>query len=258
MVGLRPVVELMYIDFILMAMDQVGNQAAKTRYMFGGQSDIPLTIRTTIGGGKGYAGQHAQSLESIVTQFPGLKVAIPSNAYDLKGLLKTAIRDDNPVCVIEHQMVYLEKAVVPEGIEYTIPFGQANVVREGKDITVVAYSNMVSRSIEAAENLEKEEGIEVEIVDPRTLVPLDIKTISDSINKTGRSVIITQAPYTGGFASHISHEITRNCFKNMKCPVRIVSGYDVPPPMSHPLEVENMPDPERIARGIRETLKENV
>lgn len=254
MAGLRPVVELMYIDFILMAMDQVGNQAAKTRYMFGGQSDIPFTIRTTIGGGKGYAGQHAQSLESIVTQFPGLKVAIPSNPYDLKGLLKTAIRDDNPVCVIEHQWVYLEKNVVPEE-EYTIPFGQANVVREGKDITVVAYSQMVNITKEAAELLTQE-GIDVEIVDPRTLVPLDVETITKSVKKTGRGVIVTQAPYTGGFASHISHEITRNCFSDMKCPVRIVSGYDVPPPMSHPLEVENMPNAERIARGIKEALAE--
>lgn len=254
MAGLRPVVELMYIDFILMAMDQVGNQAAKTRYMFGGQSDIPFTIRTTIGGGKGYAGQHAQSLESIVTQFPGLKVAIPSNPYDLKGLLKTAIRDDNPVCVIEHQWVYLEKNVVPEE-EYTIPFGQANVVREGKDITVVAYSQMVNITKEAAELLTQE-GIDVEIVDPRTLVPLDVETIAKSVKKTGRGVIVTQAPYTGGFASHISHEITRNCFSDMKCPVRIVSGYDVPPPMSHPLEVENMPNAERIARGIKEALAE--
>jgi 2-oxoisovalerate dehydrogenase E1 component len=255
MAGIRPVVELMYIDFILMAMDQVGNQAAKTRYMFGGQSDIPLTIRTTIGGGKGYAGQHAQSLESIVTQFPGLKVAIPSNPYDLKGLLKTAIRDDNPVCVIEHQWVYLEKAVVPENEEYTIPFGQANIVREGKNLTVVAYSQMVNVVKEAAALLEGE-GIDIEIVDPRTLVPLDVATIVKSVKKTGRALIVTQAPYTGGFSSHISHEITRGCFKEMKCPVRIVSGYDVPPPMSHPLEVENMPDAERIARGVRETLAE--
>ncbi len=251
--GLRPVVELMYIDFILMAMDHVGNQAAKTRYMFGGQSDIPLVIRTTIGGGKGYAGQHAQSLESIVTQFPGLKVAIPSNPYDLKGLLKTAIRDDNPVCFIEHQWVYLEKSVVPENEEYTIPFGQANIVREGKDITVVAYSQMVN-IIKKAAGILAGEGIEIEIVDPRTLVPLDIKTIAQSVRKTGRAVIVTQAPYTGSFSSHISHEITKNCFKELKCPVRIVSGYDVPPPMSHPLEVENMPDAERIARGVKETL----
>jgi 2-oxoisovalerate dehydrogenase E1 component len=257
MVGLRPVVELMYIDFILMAMDQVGNQAAKTRYMFGGQSDIPVTIRTTIGGGKGYAGQHAQSLESIVTQFPGLKVAIPSNPTDLKGLLKTAIRDDNPVCVIEHQWVYLEKSEVPEDENFTIPFGEARVVREGKDITIVTYSQMVNIAKIAAENLA-EEGIDVEIVDPRTLVPLDIDTIAKSVKKTGRAVVVTQAPYTGGFASHISHEITSHCFQELKCPVRILAGYDVPPPMSHPLEVENMPNPERIARGVKETLAGGV
>jgi len=252
MVGLRPVVELMYIDFILQAMDMVGNQAAKTRYMFGGQSDIPLTIRTTIGGGKGYAGQHAQSLESVLTQFPGLKVAIPSNPYDLKGLLKTAIRDDNPVCFIEHQWVYLEKAVVPEK-EYTIPFGKAKVVREGKDITVVAYSQMVNVAKQAADLLAGE-GIQVELVDPRTLVPLDIQTIAASVKKTGRALVVAQAPYTGGFASHISHEIGWHCHGDLRHPVRIVAGYDVPPPMSHPLEVENMPDAGRIALGVRETI----
>ena len=251
--GLRPVVELMYIDFILMAMDHVANQAAKTRFMFGGQADIPLTIRTTIGGGRGYAGQHAQSLESVLTQFPGLKVAIPSNAYDLKGLLKTAIRDDNPVCVIEHQWVYLEKSVVPEDAEILVPFGQAKVVRAGKDITVVAYSNMVNQSLKAAEILAKE-GIQVEVVDPRTLVPLDSATIAGSVRKTGRAVVVTQAPYTGGFASHISHEIQKAALKSLKTPIRIISGYDIPPPMSFPLETENMPQPERIAREIRETL----
>ncbi len=254
MAGLRPVVELMYIDFMLMAMDQIGNQAAKARYMFGGQYTIPLVIRATIGGGKGYAGQHSQSLESVVTQFPGLKVVAPSNAYDMKGLLKTAIRDDNPVFFIEHQWVYLEKAVVPEGVDYTIPFGVAKVVRQGKDITIVAYSNMVSRSIQASEKLEKEEGISVEIVDPRTLVPLDIDMIAKSVRKTGHALIVVQAPYTGGYASHISHEITRTCFDKLKAPVQIVSGYDVPPPMAYPLENENMPNPERIARSIGEML----
>lgn len=254
MAGLRPVVEIMYIDFILQAMDQVGNQAAKARYMFGGQYTVPLVIRATIGGGKGYAGQHSQSLESIITHFPGLKVVAPSNAYDMKGLLKTAIRDDNPVFFIEHQWVYLEKAVVPVGVDYTIPFGIANIVREGKDITIVAYSNMVSRSLQAAEKLEKEEGISVEIVDPRTLVPLDIDTISRSVQKTGYAVIVVQAPYTGGYASHISHEIYRTCFEKLKAPVRIVSGYDVPPPMAYTLENENIPNAERIARNVREVL----
>jgi len=255
MAGLRPVVELMYIDFVLQAMDQVGNQAAKARFMFGGQYSIPLTIRATIGGGKGYAGQHSQSLEAAIAMFPGIKVAAPSNAYDMKGLLKTAIRDDNPVFFIEHQMVYLEKAVVPPGEDYTVPFGKARLVREGSDITVIAYSNMVSRTLRAAEKLEEKEGIHVEIVDPRTLVPLDIETISDSVKKTGRAAIVVQAPYTGSFASHISHEITVRCFHSMKLPVRIISGYDVTPPMAYPLEVENMPNPDRIARSIKETVE---
>ena len=254
MVGLRPVVELMYIDFVLQAMDQIGNQASKVRFMFGGQSAVPLTIRATVGGGKGYAGQHAQSLESIIAHFPGIKVVMPSNAYDIKGLLKTAIRDDNPVFFIEHQWVYLEKAVVPPDEEYTIPFGKARIVREGKDVTIIALSNMVSRSLEAAEILEKEDGVQVEVADPRTIVPLDIEGLAKSVNKTGKAAIVLQAYYTGSYASHISHEITCKCFENMKCPVRIISGYDITPPMAHPLEVENMPGPDRIVRSIREML----
>jgi 2-oxoisovalerate dehydrogenase E1 component len=256
MVGLRPVVELMYIDFALQAMDQVGNQAAKAKFMFGGQSSVPLTIRATVGGGKGYAGQHAQSLEAVIAHFPGIKVAMPSNAYDMKGLLKTAIRDDNPVFFIEHQLVYLDKAVVPAGEDYTIPFGQARIAREGRDITVVAISNMVSRALQAAQILEKEDGVRVEVVDPRTLVPLDVATLAKSVNKTGRAAIVLQAYYTGSYASHISHEITRACFKNMKCPVRIISSYDITPPMAYPLETENMPNPARIVRSVRETLNE--
>jgi 2-oxoisovalerate dehydrogenase E1 component len=256
MVGLRPVVELMYIDFVLQAMDQVGNQAAKARFMFGGQSAIPLTIRATVGGGKGYAGQHAQSLESVIAHFPGIKVVMPSNAYDMKGLLKTAIRDDNPVFFIEHQMVYLQKDVVPADEDYTVPFGKARVLREGKDITVIALSNMVSRTLEAADIMEKEDGVQVEVVDPRTLVPLDVETMGQSVNKTGRAAVVLQAYYTASFASHISHEVTRASFKHMKAPVRIISSYDITPPMAHPLEEENMPTPERIVRSIRETLKE--
>jgi len=254
LVGLRPVVELMYIDFVLQAMDQVANQAAKTRFMFGGQSSVPLTIRATVGGGKGYAGQHAQSVEAVIAHFPGIKVVMPSNAYDMKGLLKTAIRDDNPVFFIEHQMVYLQKDVVPAGEEYIIPFGQARIMREGKDITVVALSNMVSRTIEAAEILEKEDGVQVEVIDPRTLVPLDVQTMADSVKKTGRAAVVLQAYYTASFASHISHEITCAAFKQMKAPVRVISSYDITPPMAYPLEHENMPSPDRIVQSIRDTL----
>jgi 2-oxoisovalerate dehydrogenase E1 component len=254
MAGLRPVVELMYIDFVLQAMDQVGNQAAKARYMFGGQYAVPLVIRATIGGGKGYAGQHSQSLESVVAHFPGIKVIAPSNAYDLKGLLKSAIRDDNPIFFIEHQWVYLEKAVVPVE-EYTLPIGVGRVARKGSDLTVVCYSNMVSRALAAAEKLEAEDGINVEVVDPRTLVPLDIGLISRSVKKTGRALIVVQAVYTGGYASHISHEITRTSFASLKAPVRILSAYDVSPPMAFPLESENIPSADKIMRAIRQELK---
>jgi len=254
MAGMRPVVEIMYIDFILMAMDQLGNQAAKARYMFGGKACIPLVVRTTIGGGKGYAGQHSQSLEAIVTHIPGMKVVMPSTAYDVKGLLKTAIRDDNPVFFIEHQMLYTDRGKVPENEDYTIPFGQARKATEGKDLTVVAYSNIVKNVLEAAEILEKEDGVAVEVIDPRTLVPLDVKTITESVNKTGRAVVVNQAPYTGSFASHISHEIQAYSFKNLKAPVKLVTAYDVPPPMARTLENENIPTVQRIVKGMRETL----
>jgi 2-oxoisovalerate dehydrogenase E1 component len=253
MVGLRPVVELMYIDFVLQAMDQIGNQAAKARYMFGGQYSIPIVIRATIGGGKGYAGQHSQSLESVPAHFPGIKVIAPSNAYDMKGLLKSAIREDNPVFFIEHQWVYLEKAVVPLE-EYTVPIGVGKVVREGADLTVVCYSNMVPRVMAAAQRLKDEDGIDIEVVDPRTLVPLDIDLIARSVQKTRRAMIVVQAVYTGGYASHISHEITRTCFGELQAPVKILSAYDVPPPMSYPLEVENIPSVEKIIRVVKEQL----
>jgi pyruvate dehydrogenase E1 component beta subunit len=174
----------------------------------------------------------------------------------MKGLLKTAIRDNNPVFFIEHQMVYLEKGVVPEDEDYTVPFGKAHIVRKGKDITVVAYSNMVSRVVAAADILEREDGVQIEIIDPRTLVPLDVQSIAESVNRTGRAAIVVQASYTGSFASHISHEIQRNCLHRLHTPVRIVSGYDITPPMAYPLEVENMPNPERIVRSIRETLSD--
>ena len=183
MCGLRPVAEIMYIDFLPLAMDQMANQAAKTRYMFGGKAKLPLVVRTTVGGGKGYAGQHSQSLEAIVTQVPGLKVIAPGTPYDAKGLLKSAIRDDNPVIFIEHQLLYTEKGVVPEE-EYTVPIGVAAVRRPGTDVTIVAYLKMAQVAMEAAEQLAAE-GIEAEVIDPRTLIPLDIDTIAASRRKDG-------------------------------------------------------------------------
>jgi pyruvate/2-oxoglutarate/acetoin dehydrogenase E1 component len=253
MCGLRPVAEIMYIDFVLMAMDQIGNQIAKARYMFGGKATLPLVIRTTVGGGKGYAGQHSQSLEAILTQMPGLIVVAPSTGYDAKGLLKAAIRDDNPVIFLEHQLLYTEKEVVPEE-DYTVPIGKAKVLREGTDITAVAYLRMARETQIAAEMLEKE-GISMEIIDPRTLIPLDLETITTSVKKTGRLLAVCQAPRTGCFAEHIAYRVQKEVFKSLKAPVEVIAAHDVPPPMAAPLEMENLPDAKRIAAAARAMVK---
>jgi 2-oxoisovalerate dehydrogenase E1 component len=256
MSGLRPVAEIMYIDFIPLALDQLGNQVAKARYMFGGKAKIPLVIRTTIGGGKGYAGQHSQSLEAIVAHFPGLKVAAPFTAYDAKGLLKTAIRDDDPVVFIEHQLLYADLGVVPEpDEEYLIPFGRANVLREGKDITLISYLHLLKNTLAAADLLREREGIEAEVVDLRTLVPLDTELIRASARKTGRCAVVIQAPLTCSFAEHVAFDIQRNLFGELKMPVEIISAHAVPPPMATPLENENIPSPERIYKTVSGLLK---
>ncbi len=252
MAGMRPVVEIMYIDFILMAMDQVGNQAAKARYMFGGKAKIPLTIRTSIGGGRGYAGQHSQSLEAVVTMFPGLKVVVPATAYDAKGLLKSAIRDDNPVIFIEHQHALTERGEVPEE-EYTVPIGVAKVAREGTDCTLLAYSWMYYRAMDAAEKLA-DEGISVEVVDPRTLVPLDIDTIAASVQKTGHLVIAQQAPERGCFGDYIAYEVQQAVFDALQSPIKIVAAHNVPPPMARTLEEENLPSVDKIADAIGQSV----
>jgi 2-oxoisovalerate dehydrogenase E1 component len=252
MCGLRPVAEIMYIDFILLAMDQIGNQAAKNRYMFGGKATLPMVVRTTVGGGKGYAGQHSQSLEAIVTQIPGLKVVAPSTAYDAKGLLKTAIRDDNPVIFIEHQLLYTERGVVPEE-DYTLPLGQATVRREGKDLTIVAYLRMAQVALEAAQVLARE-GIEAEVIDPRTLIPLDAEAIARSVGKTGRLMVVCQAPRTGCFGEHIAYRAQELAFRRLKAPVSIVAAYDVPPPMAQTLETENLPDAGKVVREAKALL----
>ena len=250
MTGLRPVAEIMYIDFILMTGDQLGNQVAKTKYMFGGKAKIPMVIRTTIGGGKGYAGQHSQSLEAFPAMFPGLKVVAPFSAYDVKGLLKTAIREDNPIFFIEHQHLYVEKDVVPEE-EYTIPLGKGSIRREGKDITLVSYSHQLKACIEAADILQKENGISVEIIDPRTLVPLDEELLVQSVSKTGRAIVVVQAPGKGSYGEHIVRVIQEKAFDSLKGAVKLVSAHEVPPPMAAPLEKENLPTPERIVENIR-------
>jgi len=253
MVGLRPVVELMYIDFILMAMDQVGNQVAKTKFMFGGKCTIPMVLRTTIGGGKGYAGQHSQSLEAIVAHIPGLKIVAPSTPYDAKGLLKMSIRDDDPVVFIEHQTLYVDKGYVPEE-EYTIPLGVAGIRREGTDITLVAYSYMVNVALQAAEILAQEHGISAEVIDPRTLYPFDAETIVSSVKKTGHMIAISQAPLVCCFSEHIAYETQRRAYGHLKAPVEIVSAYSIPPPMSQVLEKENLPSPPKIVKAALRML----
>ena len=252
LVGMRPVVEIMYIDFVLQAMDQLANQVAKIRYMFGGHITVPLVVRTAVGGGKGYGGQHSQSLEAVITHFPGLKVAAPSTAYDAKGLLRTAIRDDNPVVFIEHQLLYNERDVVPAD-EYALPFGQAAVRRPGRDLTLVGYSYMAKIAMEAAARLA-DEGILAEVIDPRTLVPLDLDTIAASVGRTGRLLVLSQAPAAGSFAEHIAFEMQQRCHDALRVPVAIAAALPVPPPMSPALEGAYLPTAGSVAAAARRLL----
>jgi 2-oxoisovalerate dehydrogenase E1 component len=260
MTGCRPVVEIMYIDFMPQAMCQLGNQAAKWKYMSGGQPTIPLTIRTTTGGGKGYAGQHSQSLEAVVAHFAGLRVAMPSTAYDAKGLLKTAIRDDNPVVFIEHQNLYgdpVGASVVPES-EYLIPFGKADIKRkidisidDGPCATVIAWGYMVPVVLSAADKLA-EGGIEIEVVDPRTLVPLDINTIVESVEKTGHAVVVHQACEFMGFGAEVVAQLQLNAFDYLDAPIVRVAAPNTPPPSSQVLEKAFLPNEARIMVAVRE------
>ena len=249
--GMRPIAELMYIDFTAVAMDQIVNQAAKIRYMFGGKVDVPLVIRTQGGGGRGSAAQHSQSLEAWFMHVPGLKVVMPSTPYDAKGLLKTAIRDDNPVLFIEHKMAYSFKGEVPEE-EYTIPFGQADIKRAGSDVTLIANSYLLPNALEAAERMEKEEGISTEIIDPLTLVPFDDETIIKSVSKTGRLVITHEAVKRGGFGAEIAAKIYESdAFYYLDAPLQRVAGLETPTPYSAKLENFAMPDTDNIVEAIR-------
>jgi pyruvate/2-oxoglutarate/acetoin dehydrogenase E1 component len=250
--GYRPIAEIMFIDFATLAMDQIANQAAKIHFMSGGNLNVPLVIRTQGGVGKGLAAQHSQSLEGWFYHTPGLKVVMPSTPYDVKGLLKTAVRDNSPVMFIEHKMIYPIKGPVPEE-EYTIPFGKADIKRKGEDITIFAYSNMVLRSLEAAEELERS-GVDCEVVDPRTLVPLDIDTIVNSVKKTGRLVIVSEACRRGSIASDISAQVTERAFGYLKAPVKIVAGLNTPIPYNSALERASIPQKADIIKTIKELL----
>jgi len=251
--GYRPIAEIMFIDFAALAMDQIANQAAKIHFMSGGSIDVPLVIRTQGGVGKGLSAQHSQSLESWFYHIPGLKVAIPSTAYDAKGLLKTAVRDNSPVIFIEHKMIYPVKGPVPEK-QYIIPFGKADIKRKGRDITILAYANMILKSLEAAEEMERE-GVDCEIIDPRTLVPLDIDAIVDSVKKTGRLVIVSEACRRGSVASDISARVTEKAFEYLKAPVKIVAGLDTPIAYNFALEQASIPQKADILEAVKTIIK---
>ena len=250
MTGMRPVAEIMYVDFTPLAMDQIANQGAKNRYMFGGKTAVPMVIRTEGGAGRSIAAHHSQSLEALWTHFPGIYVVMPSTPYDAKGLLKEAIRNDNPIMFIEHKMLYGTKGPVPE-VDYTIPLGVADIKRPGKYITLITYSRMVLRALEAAENLAQE-GIDVEVIDLRSLKPLDIDTVIESVKKTGRVVGVTEAYKTGSFISELFTLISELAFDYLDAPMVRVAAADVPMPMAETLEDAAVPNVERIEAAVRQ------
>ena len=252
MAGMRPIAEIMYVDFTPLAMDQIANQGAKNRYMFGGKTTVPMVIRTEGGAGRAIAAHHSQSLESLWTHFPGIYVVMPSTPYDAKGLLKAAIRDDNPVMFIEHKMLYKEKGFVPEE-EYIIPFGVADIKRPGKDITLVTYSRMVYRALEAAGKLAAE-GIDVEVVDLRTLKPLDIDTIVTSVKKTGRLVCLSEAYENTGFINEVMMQVNEQAFDYLDAPMVRVASANVPVPRAEVLEDQAIPNLARIMAACRKVV----
>jgi pyruvate dehydrogenase E1 component beta subunit len=255
--GMRPVAEIMFMDFTTLATEQIVNQAAKMRVMFGGTATVPMVLRTTAGSGTGAAAQHSQSLEAWFTHIPGLKVVMPSTAYDAKGLLISSIRDNNPVIFIEHKLLYRTKGHVPED-PYTIPLSQSEVKREGKHLTVIATSIMVKRSMEAAEILA-EEGFEIEIVDPRTLSPLDDETIVSSVIKTGRALIVHEACKTGGFGGEIAARIAESeAFNYLEAPIVRIAGRDMPIPYNRTLEYHTVPQVENIVEAARDIVAGRV
>lgn len=250
--GMRPVAELQYLDFVMRAMDSVVNQVAKVRYMSGGQAKVPLVIRAQGGGGKSSAAQHGNSLEAWLCHVPGLFVAMPSTPYDAKGLLKTAIRMDDPVFFIEHKMLYMTKGEVPEG-DYTIPFGVADIKRAGEDVTIVATSRMVLFALEAAAELEKQ-GISAEVIDPRTLVPLDEAAILESVHKTNRLVVVNEAVERCGWAAEVTAMVQKCAFSDLDAPIERVCALNVPLPFQPDLERFVLPSVNDIVRAARLTM----
>lgn len=253
MKGLRPVVELMYMDFALMASDQIGNQAAKWHYMSGGQIEVPLVIRASVGAGKGYGGQHSQTLESIFCHIPGLYVVYPATPYDAKGLLKSAIRDNNPVLFVESQGLYGLKGPVPED-DYLVPIGMADIKREGSDLTFVAWGPVVHDCLKAAARLQAERGISAEVIDLRSLVPLDIDTVVRSVQKTGRCVVASQAVHIGSYTAEVASTIMEKAFDYLDAPVLRVGAKNGIAPQSHILEAEFLPDVDDLVEAAYRIL----
>lgn len=247
--GLKPVVELMFSDFLLVAADQVINQAAKIRYMSGGQASVPMVIRTPIGAGRSSAAQHSQSMQAMVAHFPGLKVVVPSTAQEVKGLLKTAIRDKDPVIFFEHKMEYSNKYMIDDEVE-PIPFGKANIARAGKDITIVATSSQVMKSMEAAEKLEKD-GIDAEVIDLRTIVPMDREAIVNSVKKTGRLLIVDESYERCGVGGEIAADVMEDVFYYLDAPIGRIATPNVPLPFSPALEFPIIPSTEKIYDKVK-------
>jgi pyruvate dehydrogenase E1 component beta subunit len=251
--GMRPVGEIQFMDFVTISMEQLVLQAAKIRFMFGGKATVPMVLRTPAGSGTGAAAQHSESLENWFVHVPGLKVVMPSSPYDAKGLLLSAIRDENPVIFVEHKLLYRTKGHVPEEM-YTIPLSQTNIVRPGKDVTIVATSIMVRRALEAADVLANE-GIEAEIIDPRTLMPLDDAPIIESVKKTGRVMVVHEAVKTGGFGGEIAARIVESeAFGYLEAPVRRLAGLDIPIPYNRTLEAATVPQVQNIVNEARKLV----
>lgn len=253
MTGSRPIVDLMFGDFIFLVMDQLCNQAAKTHYMSGGKLSVPLVLRTNLGATRRSAAQHSQSLHALVAHIPGLKVAMPSSAYEAKGLMKTAIRDENPVVIFEDKLMYNDKAPVPEE-EYLIPFGQANILREGRDITLIGTSSMV-QVCEAAAEMLAEQGIEAEVIDPRTIVPLDEDTLIRSVKKTSRAIVVDEGHQSFGITGEIASRLNEKAFYYLDAPVQRLGAMDVPVPFSPALEDITVPTPERVVEQALKAVK---
>jgi len=251
-VGMKPVVELMLVDFGLVAMDQILNQMAKTTYMTGGEVNVPMVLRCIYGAGGGNAATHSETLYGLYAHMPGLKVAVPSNPYDAKGLLITAIRDPNPIVFFEHSLLYVMEGEVPEE-PYTVPFGVANLVREGGDVTVVAAGRMVQEAAKAADTLKGD--VSVEVIDPRTLVPLDEEAILRSVQKTGRLVVVDEDYERCGFTAEVAAVVAEKGFHSLKAPVARVANPNTPIPFNRSLERHVLPDTDKIIRAIKSIVK---